>query len=324
MSLQISMSRRRLLAAGTALAAPLLAQRSWAEQAVKVLVGFSPGGAIDTTARVYARAVKDSYTMIVENLSGAAGNIAADALARSRPDGNTLMLAPVNVYCISQALYRHLAFNVERDFSPVGILARFPWGLAVAPNTPVKSLAGLIAWLKANPNDAKCGMAAIGSEGHLMAYAFGKAAGIDLSFIGYRGGAPMSQDLMGGQIPMAFDAIINLASLHRAGKIRLLAVSSPARFELVPEVPTFAEAGYPMATGETWIGAAVRKGTSAERIAAFGAAFTAAGRESSLRAKLAAAGLSTSVSTPTEMANTIVADTKRYSALIKAIGLKLG
>ena len=261
--------------------------------------------------------------MIVENRAGAAGNIAAGTLAQSRPDGNTLMLAPVNVYCISQALYRSLAFNTARDFAPVGIVAKFPWALAVHPSIPVQNVAELVAWIKANPEKAMCGMAAIGSEGHLMAYAFSKAADVNLTFAPYRGGAPMTQDLMGGQIPMAFDAIPNLAQPHKAGKVKMLAITSATRSELLPEVPTFSEAGYPVATGETWIGASVRSGTSAVRIHALSTAFESAARASEVRNKLAGLGLTATSSTPAEMAKVIVADTQRYSALVKAIGLQL-
>ena len=320
---QISITRRQLLAGCTVLAAQMGSDALWAQEVVKVLVGFPAGGAIDATARVYSNATSSLGTMIVENRAGAAGNIAAGTLAQSRPDGNTLMLAPVNVYCISQALYRSPAFNTARDFAPVGIVAKFPWALAVHPSIPVQKVTELIAWIKANPEKAMCGMAAIGSEGHLMAYAFSKAADVNLTFAPYRGGAPMTQDLMGGQIPMAFDAIPNLAQPHKAGKVKMLAITSATRSELLPEVPTFSEAGYPVATGETWIGASVRSGTSAARIHALSAAFESAARAPEVRSKLAGLGLTATSSTPAEMAKVIVADTQRYSALVKAIGLQL-
>ena len=128
---------------------------------------------------------------------------------------------------------------------------------------------------------------------------------------------------MGGQIPMAFDAIPNLAQPHKAGKVKMLAITSATRSELLPEVPTFSEAGYPVATGETWIGASVRSGTSAVRIHALSAAFESAARASEVRNKLAGLGLTATSSTPAEMAKVIVADTQRYSALVKAIGLQL-
>jgi len=294
-----------------------------AQEPIKILVGFPPGGAIDSTARIYADAVHEFGPMVVENKPGAAGNIAAGALAQSRPDGNTLMLAPVNVYCISQALYRSVPFDTTRDFAPVGIVARFPWCMAVHPDVPARTLAEFVAWAKANPAKAICGMAATGSEGHLMAYAFGKAAGIELSFAAYRGGAPMAADLMAGHISMAFDPIVNLAKPHQAGKIRILAITSEERSALLPEIPTFKEAGYPVATGDTWIGASVRNGTAPARIQALSAAFSAAGREANLQEKLGKLGLSAATGSAAQMAQTITSDRQRYAALVKALGLQL-
>lgn len=323
MQSQITISRRQLLAACAALTAQMGSTSLMAQEVLKVLVGFPAGGAIDATARVYANASQGVGTMIVENRAGAAGNIAATTLAQSRPDGNTLMFAPVNVYSISQALYRNLAFNTALDFAPVGIVAKFPWALAVHPSVPVQNVAELVAWMKANPEKAFCGMAAIGSEGHLMAYAFSKAAGVNMTFAPYKGGAPMAQDLMGGQIPMAFDAIPNLAQPHKVGKIKMLAITSATRSELLADVPTFGETGYPAATGETWIGASVRSGTAAARIDALSAAFESAARTSEVRNKLAGLGLTATSSTPAEMTKIIAADTQRYSALVKAIGLQI-
>jgi tripartite-type tricarboxylate transporter receptor subunit TctC len=316
-------TRRQWLAVCAAALAASRLPAVYAQEVIKILVGFPPGGAIDSTARIYADAARELGPMVVENKPGAAGNIAAGALAQSRPDGNTLMLAPVNVYSISQALYRNLAFDTSRDFAPVGIVAKFPWCIAVHPDIPVKSLAELVAWAKANPAKAICGMAATGSEGHLMAYAFGKAARIDLSFAAYRGGAPMAADLMAGHISMAFDPIVNLAQPHKAGKVRMLAITSDQRAPLLPEIPTFAESGYPAATGETWIGAAVKQGTSAARIQALAAAFSAAGRSAEVQEKLGKLGLAVVTGSAAEMAQTIAADRERYSTLVKALGLHL-
>ncbi len=319
----VQITRRQLLAGSAALVAQMNAGPLWAEEVTQVLVGFPAGGAIDTTARVYASTIKHLGPWIVDNRVGAAGNIAAGALAQAKPDGNTLMLAPVNVYCISQATYKKPGFDTARDFASVGIVARFPWALAVHPSIPANTFAELIEWIKANPKKAFCGMAAIGSEGHLTAYALSKAAGIDLTFAPYRGGAPMAQDLMGGQIPMAFDPIVNLAQPHKAGKIRILAVSSATRTDLLPDVPTFSEIGYPAASVETWIGASVRSGTPAPRIQALSAAFESAARTPEVRNKLAALGLTATSGTPSEMSKVVAEDTQRYTALVKAIGLQI-
>jgi tripartite-type tricarboxylate transporter receptor subunit TctC len=288
-----------------------------------VLVGFPPGGAIDTTARAYGEAMKSVGIFIVENHAGAAGNIAAAAMAQAKPDGATLMFAPVNVYCISQALYRNLPFDTPRDFAPIGIAATFPWALAVHPSVPANSLPEFVAWLKANPDKALCGMAAVGSEGHLMAFGFSKAAGIPLQFVPYKGGAPMSQDLMGGQILMAFDPIVNLGPPHRAGKVRILAVTGNDRAESLPNVPTFRELGYPAITGQTWIGVVTRKGTSDQMIRSYSTALMHAANERSLRERLAGAGLTAVAGTPEAMAEQIAVDTERYGRLARELDLRL-
>lgn len=314
---------RRTLLKALAVAAATGAHDLRAQEVFKILVGFPPGGAIDTVARVYAEAAKGLGTMVVDNKPGAAGNIAAGALAQSRPDGRTLMFAPVNVYCISQTLYPKLSFDTARDFLPVGIVARFPWALAVHPGVPAQSLPQFVDWLKANRDKAICGMAATGSEGHLMAYAFSRAAGIDIRFAGYKGGAPMAQDLMAGHIPFAFDPIVNLAEPHKAGKVRVLAITSAERSALLPDVPTFGELGFKGATGDTWIGASVRAGTPATQVQALAAAFASAAGRPEVQARLAASGLTTVGAAPAAMAKTIEADSERYAGLIKAMGLKL-
>lgn len=316
-----NLTRRAVLAGA---AAGVLPPWAWAaDKVLKLVVGFPPGGAIDTTARVYSEALKLLGTAVVENRPGAAGNIAASTFAQSPPDGNTIMLAPVNVYCISQALYSKLAFNASKDFDPVGIVATFPWAIAVHPSIPVGSIAELVVWAKANPGKAQCGMAATGSEGHLMAYSFAKATGMPMEFIAYKGGAPMSQDLMAGHIPMAFDPIVNLAPPHKAGKVRVLAVTGTKRSIASPDTPTFEELGHRSMTGETWIGASMRQGTPSERIQTVSAALNEAAKTEAVRSKLAMLGLEARTGTPQAMASQIASDTKTYGALVQALGLKL-
>jgi tripartite-type tricarboxylate transporter receptor subunit TctC len=318
-----STQRRSLLAACAVVLTTPWSAGAQADGVRKLLVGFPPGGAIDTTARVFADKSATLGSLVIENRAGASGNIAAGALAQARPDGDTMMFAPVNVYCISQALYRKLPFDTTRDFSPVGVVASFPWVLAVHPSVPAQTLPQLIEWMKTHPESTNCGMAATGSEGHLMAYAFGKAAGVPLTFVAYRGGAPMAQDLMGGQIPMAFDTIVNLVQPHKAGKVRALAISGTTRAALLPDVPTFTELGFPAATGETWIGVAVPHGTSPAHIETISNALTVAAKSPDVRDKLATLGLTAIPGTPKEMAAIIASDTQRYAALVKAVGLQL-
>jgi tripartite-type tricarboxylate transporter receptor subunit TctC len=180
-----------------------------------------------------------------------------------------------------------------------------------------------VSWIKANPEKAQCGLVTVGSEGHLMAYSFAREAGIQLNFVPYKGGAPMAQDLMAGHIPMVFDALPNLIQPHRAGKIRVLAVTSAQSAIQLPEVPTLASSGYASATGESWIGVAAKRGTPAKRIQAIASAFAVAANLPELRTKLIGAGLTVRAGGPAEMSAAMNADTTRYSALVSALNLQL-
>jgi tripartite-type tricarboxylate transporter receptor subunit TctC len=323
----VNQQRRNFVIGLGAGASSLLVNKAAFAQAsaVRVLVGFPPGGAIDLTARVLAEHLQSGLggPVVVDNRPGAAGNIAAIALKQAKADGMTLMLAPVNVYCISPVLYKNLQFDPVKDFAPAGTMASFPWGLAVSSGVPANSVPELVAWLKANPQSANCGMAAPGSEGHLLAFAFSRATGVKLNFIGYKGGAPMTQDLIGGQIPMVFDSIVNQIAPHNGGRIRVLAVSGSARCEALPRIPTMAELGYKEVTGETWIGMAVPRGTPDARIAELNAAFAGVARDPAVKARLAQIGLTAQPGTPDGMAKLITSDAERWGALVKQLGLQL-
>ena len=322
----IELRRNFVLRAAAGASGVLLHAAGFAQaQAIRVYVGFPPGGAIDLTARVLVERLRGGLggPVVVENKPGAAGNIAAIALKQAKADGMTLMLAPVNVYCISAALYKNLPFDPVKDFSAVGTVATFPWGLAISSNVPANSVQELVAWLKANPQSANCGMAALGSEGHLLAYAFSRAAGVNLNFIGYKGGAPMTQDLIAGQIPMVFDPVVNQIGPHNAGRVRVLAVSGAGRSEALPRIPTFSELGYKEVTGETWIGLSVPRGTPVARIAELSTAFSNAARDGEVKSRFIQLGLSTLPGSADEMTKLIATDIERWGALVKALGLQL-
>jgi tripartite-type tricarboxylate transporter receptor subunit TctC len=320
-------SRRQFLTVSAALGAGLLAPSTARTQGnpLRMYVGFPPGGAIDVTARVLSERARDTLNVpvVVENRPGAAGNIAAAALKQARPDGASAMLAPVNVYCISKQLYKSLPFDPDRDFLPAGIMAAFPWGLAVASNVPASSVQELAAWLKANPRNANVGMAAPGSEGHLLSYAFSRAIGVDFNFVGYKGGAPMAQDLIAGQIPIAFDSVVNQIGPHTAGRFKVLAVSSSRRVPALPQIPTFEELGYKTVTGETWIGLSVPAGTPEARLRELNEAYAKAAATEEVKSRLSQVGLEARPTSPQQMAQAIRTDTQYWGALIRELGLKL-
>jgi tripartite-type tricarboxylate transporter receptor subunit TctC len=253
------MHRRKLLTLAAALAAarivPLRAQ-SLAGRQIKIVVPFPPGGATDIVARPFAQMLGEALkaTIVVDNRGGAGGSIAADAVAKSRPDGLTMMVGTVGTHAINASLYARLPYDAVRDFTPLALIANGPVAIVVHPAQPVKTLADLVALAKQSPGKLNYGTAGVGTPGHLTAEMFRAVAGINIQHVPYKGGAPAITDLIGGQIPIAFDPLQSVLSNIQGGKIRALAVSSQARSSVVPDVPTIAESGYAGFETTAWWG----------------------------------------------------------------------
>ncbi|NBY28315.1 MAG: ABC transporter substrate-binding protein [Betaproteobacteria bacterium] len=207
-----------------ALALPLLAQN----QPIKILLGFPAGGSVDITARVLADKMKDTLgvPVLVENRAGAGGRIAAQAVKDAAPDGNTLMLAPFAVMVVQPMVFKSIKYDTGKDFTALGSVVSFPLALAAGPATPAKNMRELVDWLRANPDKANYGSPAAGSMPHFLGELLAKNANLTLTHVPFQGGAPMVQNLLGGQISIAFDTPAEFAEQYRAGKLRLLAVSS--------------------------------------------------------------------------------------------------
>lgn len=252
--------RRRCLQGLAALAGaawlPGMLPQAQAAQTSRILVGFGAGGGGDLVARLIADRLTQraaaSESFIVENRPGAAGKLAVDALRNAKPDGTTLLLAPLITPVLSQLVFRNPGYDPAKDMKPVGLVAHFQFALAVPANHPVKDVAGFIAWLKANPKLANFGSPSQGSLPHFFGLLLGKAAGVDLVHIAYKGGSAMVNDLIGGQITAGINTVQELLQQHEAGKLRVLGVFSEQRVEQLPSVPTFAESGFPDVHGSGW------------------------------------------------------------------------
>ena len=252
--------RRRCLQGLAALAGaawlPGLLPQAQAAQTSRILVGFGAGGGGDLVARLIADRLTQraaaSESFIVENRPGAAGKLAVDALRNAKPDGTTLLLAPLITPVLSQLVFRNPGYDPAKDMKPVGLVAHFQFALAVPANHPAKDVAGFIAWLKANPKLANFGSPSQGSLPHFFGLLLGKAAGVDLVHIAYKGGSAMVNDLIGGQITAGINTVQELLQQHEAGKLRVLGVFSEQRVEQLPSVPTFAESGFPDVHGSGW------------------------------------------------------------------------
>jgi tripartite-type tricarboxylate transporter receptor subunit TctC len=239
----------------TARIIPLRAQ-SLAGRQIKIVVPFPAGGATDIVARPFAQMLGEALkaTIIVDNRGGAGGSIAADVVAKSPPDGLTMMVGTVGTHAINPSLYAKLPYDAVRDFTPLALIANGPVAIIVHPAQPAKTLADLVALAKKSPGKLNYGTAGVGTPGHLTAEMFRAAAGIDLQHVPYKGGAPAITDLIGGQIQIAFDPLQSVLSNIQGGKVRALAVSSKARAPIVPDVPTIAESGYAGFETTAWWG----------------------------------------------------------------------
>ncbi len=244
------LSRRAVvgaLAAGTAsLFVPLSARaETYPSRPIRMVVPFPPGGPTDIVARPMAQLLGEALhqQFVVDNRGGAGGSVAAGYVAGTPPDGYTLLMGTVGTAAINPALYRKLPYDPVADFTPLATVANAPVAIVVHPDAGVRSLADLIAQAKAKPGSFNYGSAGNGTPGHLTGAMFATAAGIRLAHVPYKGSAPAVVDLLGGQIPLMFDPLQSVLSHVKAGKLKLLAVTSRQRAAVVPEVPTVAESG---------------------------------------------------------------------------------
>lgn len=254
------MKRRTFVAATAATAATLVAPAVQAQSLpagpVRILVGFAPGGGTDILARIVAQKLQTMWgiTVLVENRAGATGVIAAEAVAKAAPDGNTLLMAHINSHALAPALMPKLSYVVERDFTPLTLVGITPNLLISNNDQPAKTVAELVAQCKANPGKVSFGSAGQGSAQHMALESFKLAAGVDTIHIPYKGSGPMLVDLIGGQIGYSFDTMTAATPHVKSGKVRAIAQTRAKRASSYPNVPTMIEAGYPNFEATTWYG----------------------------------------------------------------------
>ena len=316
--------RRRAFAAALALAAtlagPALAQD---KPPLKILVGFPPGGSADVIARLVADALRDDYSaVIVENRPGAAGRIALGEVKRARPDGRTVIILPSGPMVMFPHVYKKLAYDPVKDFTPVSLLARFQFGVVSGPSTHVKNIQEMLANIKANPDTATYGSAGTGTLPHFLGVLMEQASGAKLTHIPFQGSAPANNALLGGQVGYKFDVVSETAQLHHAGKVRIIAVTGPNRDPQVPEVPTLKEQGIDM-EATAWFAMYAPAGLPPEVLATLQKNVAAAIHQPALQARLKGLGYEPVGSTSAELAAAQRADLARWEKPIKATGITL-
>jgi tripartite-type tricarboxylate transporter receptor subunit TctC len=296
--------------------------RAQQPEVARLLVGFPPGGSTDTVARRLTDRLKGSYapTVLVDNKPGAGAQIAVSALKASAPDGATLLLSPPAPFTIYPFTYKKLPYAPE-DVLPVSLVCTFSFAFAVGPAVPasVTNLKQFLAWVKADPARASFGSPASGSTPHLVGILLSKMAGVELTHVAYRGDAPGLQDLMGGQVT-GYSSVLGSFLPHlKSGRLRLLAVSGPARNSFVPDVPTFREQGYPIDLTE-WFGVFVPARTPQAVVQRAAGAVQAAVEQAEFGRGLADLGMVARASTPEALADRLRSETEEWRANIKRIG----
>jgi len=316
----------RMLAVAAALALSTLhaTAQNYPNRPVTLVVPFPPGGSTTIVARIVADRMAEALgqSIVVDNRGGAGGTIGTRAVAKSPPDGYTLLLGYTGTLAIGPTLYPNAGYDPRKDFAPVGLIGHAPNSLVVHPSFAPRSVQELIAYAKANSGAVNYGSAGVGTVSHVSGEYFATAAGIKLTHVPYRGTGPALADLIGGHIPMAFAPIPATHGPVAQGQLRGLAVTSAKRSSLVPDMPTIAESGIPGFEASLFYGIVAPADTSRAIIDKLNAALRAALASDGVRQRLATDGAEPTPSTPEEYADHIDKDETRWSAVVKASGAK--
>jgi len=323
----VKLPRRRFLhlAAGAA-ALPAVSRTARAQayplRPVRIIAPFPAGSSTDIVARVIGQWLSDrlGQQFVVENRTGAGGNAGAEAVAKSPPDGYTLLLAAA-ANAIGVTLYEKLNFNLIRDVAPVASTHREPFVMEANPSVPVKTVAEFIAHAKANPGKINMASAGIGSGNHISGELFKMMTGVNLVHVPYRGGGPALVDLLGGQVQVIFATMSSSIEYVRAGKLRALAVTTATRSPVLPDIPTVNEfvPGY---ESSFWSGIGAPRNTPAEIIDKLNKAINAGFADPKLKARLADLGSTALAGSPADFGQLIAEETEKWGKVIRAANIK--
>ena len=303
------------------------AQDSYPSKPVRIVVSFAAGGPTDQVARVMSAKLTEllGQTFLVENRTGAGGNIGAAEVAKAPPDGYTLLMATVSTHAINPGLYKSMPYDPVKDFAPVGQVGVTPCVLAVNPALPVTDVKGLIALVKANPGKYSYGSSGMGSILHLCGEQFKTSAGgLQMVHVPYRGSAPMMADLVGGQIAIAFDALPTVLPQVQAGKIRAIGGGMATRARAMPELPTLQEQGVSGFECYTWNAILAPAKTPAPIVAALSDAINKALADPVILKRLQDVGVDpTRGGTPEKLAEFIRSELAKWAPIINASGARV-
>ena len=317
----------------TGLGASAQAQEAnYPSKPIRFVVPYPPGGPLDAVARALAEQVKPTLgTVVVENKPGAGGNIGADLVAKSAPDGYTIVMGAVATHAINPTLFPKMPYDPVRDFSPVTLVANVPNVLIVnadlAKREKLESLTDLVAYAKRNPGKLNMASGGNGSAGHLAGELFKAQAGVYALHIPYAGAAPAQLGLLAGQTDFMFDNLASATPRIREGKVKALAVTTRARAASFPDIPTMAQAGDKLGLKDfevsTWFGIFAPAKTSAPIVAKLNGEFVVALKSEALRNRLAGMGGEPAPGTPDALAALVASELKKYAEVIKRSGAKV-
>jgi tripartite-type tricarboxylate transporter receptor subunit TctC len=317
-------ARRRLLALialGLGVRGALAAEP---ERPVRLIVPFPAGGAADVMARGMAQRLGEALgtTVVVDNRGGAGGATAAEAVARSAPDGRTLFFATMGTQAINPALYPNLRYDPVKDFAPISVTHLTPRVLVVGPQVAARDVAQLIALARAKPDALTYGSAGSGSSSHLAGALFESMTGTRMLHVPYKGSAPLLTDLLAGRVDLAFDSYTVYAEHIKSGRVRALGVTSTRRLAALPTVPTIAEAGVPGYEVSNWLGVLAPAGTPSDVLARLHAALGRAMATPALRAQLTDLGIEPVFGPPEAFGALIRGEIPKWAAIVRSSGAK--
>ena len=293
-------------------------------KAIRLLVGFPPGGSTDLLARSVGNKLGEQLgvQVVVDNRAGAAGNVAAELAARGNPDGYTLLMATVSSHAINPALYRSIPYDPIGDYAPVSLVASYPLILAVNPSLGVKTVAELVALARQKPGTLNFSSSGNGSPGHLAGELFKMLAKVEMTHIPYKGGAPATAAVLANEAQLIFATLPGAIGFIKSGKLNGPAVTTAKRSGALPDVPTIAEAGLPGYESVSWYGLFAPAGTPAEVVNRVNADAVAALQGEDVRKRMVEFGVMPVSSSPAAFATYIAADHQRWGKVIRAAGIK--
>ena len=316
---------RALAAALIVVAAPLSSgQAAYPTKPVRLVVPFPAGGTTDLLARAAAQKLSEAWgqQVIVDNRPGAAGNIGAELVAKSAPDGYTLLMGTVGTHAINASLYAKMPYDHVKDFTPVILVAGVPNVLVVNPQVPVNSVPELIAYAKANPGKLNFASSGSGTSIHLSGELFKTMTGVQMTHVPYKGSAPALTDLIGGQVQVMFDNLPSSLAFIKAGKLRAIAVTSTTRAAALPDVPTVADT-VPGFEASSWFGILAPAGTPRDIVMKINGETAKWLASPDAKEKLAAQGANVASGTPEDFAKHIQAETAKWAKVVKESGAKV-